>query len=79
MDRYALSESFMDLFTENVVQMGFTAQDQGEAVDGIVTVIHQHLDVVEKTRSKDTVLRQSQVKEAAVSRERDMRSALRLP
>ena len=29
--------------------MGFPAQDKGKAVYGIVTVIHEHLDVVENT------------------------------
>ena len=39
----------MHRLAECVIEMGFPAQDKGKAVYGIVTVIHEHLDVVENT------------------------------
>lgn len=44
-----LAQCFMHRFAECVIEMGFPAQDKGKAVYGIVTVIHEHLDVVENT------------------------------
>ena len=41
-----LSQGFVDLAAEYPVQVGFPAQDQGETVDGVKTVVHQHLDVL---------------------------------
>ena len=43
----ALAESFVDRFFEGVVQVRFPAQDESEAVKGVVVEIHQHLEVFE--------------------------------
>ena len=45
-DGDALSQGFVDLAAEYPVQVRFPAKDQGETVDGIITVVHQHLDVL---------------------------------
>ena len=49
MDGDPLVECFMDRFAENVIEVRFPAEDQGEAVQGIIAVIHEHLDVIEDT------------------------------
>ena len=43
----ALAESFVDRFFEGVVQVRLPAQDESEAVKGVVVEIHQHLEVFE--------------------------------
>lgn len=45
----ALAERFMNRLAEGVIEMGFPAQNQGKTVDGIIAVIHEHLDVIENT------------------------------
>lgn len=39
----------MDRLAEGVIEVGFPTQDQGKTVDGIIAVIHEHLDVIEDT------------------------------
>lgn len=39
----------MNRLAEGVIEVGFPAQDQGKTVDGIIAVIHEHLDVIENT------------------------------
>ena len=46
MDGDALTECFMDRFAEDVIEVGLTTEDQGKAVQGIIAVIHEHLDVI---------------------------------
>ena len=41
-----LPECLMDGLAENVIEMRFTAEDQGKAVQGIIAVVHEHLDVI---------------------------------
>ena len=48
----ALAQGFVDLLPEDVVEVRFTAEDQSEAVDGIVAVVHEHLDVVKDAVGK---------------------------
>ena len=43
----ALAESFVDRFFESVIQVRLPAQDQCEAVKGVIVEIHQHLEVFE--------------------------------
>ena len=47
-----LAKSLMDRFAQGAVQVRFAAQDQRKAVDGIITVIHEHLDVLKDTCGK---------------------------
>ena len=47
MNSDALAQGFVDRFSEDRIEMGFTAQDQSEAVDGIIAIIHEHLDIRE--------------------------------
>jgi hypothetical protein len=42
-----LAESFVDRFFEGIVQVRLPAQDECEAVKGVVVEIHQHLEVFE--------------------------------
>lgn len=41
-----LPECLMDGLAENVIEMRFTAEDQGKAVQGIIAVVHEHFDVI---------------------------------
>ena len=47
-----LAQDLMDRFAQGAVQVRFAAQDQRKAVDGIITVIHEHLDVLKNTSGK---------------------------
>jgi hypothetical protein len=46
-DRDTLPEGFMDGFTERVVEVGLTAEDESEAVDRIIAIVHEHFNIVE--------------------------------
>ena len=46
-DGDTLTQRLMDGLAESAVQVGFPTEDQRKTVEGIVTVIHEHLDVVE--------------------------------
>ena len=46
MDGDTLTECFMDRLAENVIEVWLTAEDQGKAVQEIIAVIHEHLDVI---------------------------------
>ena len=50
MDSDPLAQGFMDRLSQSAVQMGFSAEDQGKTVKGIIAVIHEHPDVVEDSR-----------------------------
>ncbi len=41
-----LAKGFVDGLAESVVQMGFPAQDESKTVEGIVPIIHEHLDAL---------------------------------
>lgn len=45
MDGNPLPEGFVDLLLQDMVQIRLSYQYQAEAVQGIITVIHQHLQV----------------------------------
>lgn len=47
MDRDALAERLVDRLPERAVQIRFPAEDQREAVQGIVIIVHQHLQVIQ--------------------------------
>ena len=47
-----LAQDLMHRFAQGAVQVRFAAQDQRKAVDGIITVIHEHLDVLKNTSGK---------------------------
>lgn len=47
MDCDALAERFVHGFTQDVVQVRLTAEDQGKAVQGVIFEVHQHFQVVE--------------------------------
>ncbi len=46
-DRDPLAEGLVDRFAQDIVQMGFPAEDEGKIVHGIIPVIHQHLDIIQ--------------------------------
>lgn len=48
----ALAKCFVDRFAEGVIEAGLPSQDQGKTVDGIIAVIHEHLDVIKKTSAQ---------------------------
>lgn len=39
----------MDGLAEDIIQMRFSTEDQGEAVQGIIAVVHQHLQIIQDT------------------------------
>ncbi len=41
------AQGFMDGLTQGVVQVRLTAEYEGKAVQGIIPIIHKHLDVFE--------------------------------
>lgn len=47
MDGYPLAECFMNRFTKNVIEVRFSAENQSEAVQRIIAVIQEQLDVIE--------------------------------
>ena len=41
-DGDALAQSFMDRFSQGIVEIRLAAEDQGKTVDRVIAVIHQH-------------------------------------
>lgn len=37
----------MHRFTECIIEVGFTTQNEGKVIDGIIAVVHEHLDIIE--------------------------------
>ena len=48
-DSDALVESFVNRFAQSVLKIGFATEDKGKTVKGILSIIHEHLDIVENT------------------------------
>lgn len=46
MDGDPLAQGFMDRLAESIIQMRFSAEDQGEIIHGVIDVIHQYLDII---------------------------------
>ena len=42
-----LAQGLMDRLFQGVVQVGLPAEDEREAVEGVISVVHEHLDVLQ--------------------------------
>lgn len=58
----ALAEGLMDRLSQGAVQIGLTTEDEGKAVDRIIAVVHEHLDIVENSGGEVLGLIHSQEK-----------------
>lgn len=47
MDSDPLAQCLMNWFSERVIKMGFSAQDQCKVINRVVAVVHEHLDVIQ--------------------------------
>lgn len=47
MDGNTLAQGLVDRFAQGVVEIRLTAEDESKAVDGVITVIHKHFNIVE--------------------------------
>ena len=47
MDGDPLSECFVYRFAERVIEVGLATQDERKVIDGIITIVHEHLDIVQ--------------------------------
>ncbi len=47
-----LAQSFVDGFTQGVIQVRLTAEYECKAVQGIIPVVHKHLDVLQDARGE---------------------------
>ena len=52
MDRDALFKCLIYRFAQDVVEMRFSTEDQCKAVDGIVSIVHEHLDIIQDSCGK---------------------------
>lgn len=48
-DGDTLTECLVDRLAEDIVEVGFPAEDEGKTVHGIIPVVHQHLDIIQNT------------------------------
>ncbi len=51
-----LAQGFMNRFAEDIIQMGLPAEDECETVQGIISVIHQHPDIVKDAGAEELCL-----------------------
>ena len=49
MDCDPLAQGFMDGLSEGIIQMGFPTEYECKAVQGIIAVVHEHLDILQDT------------------------------
>ena len=47
MDGDPLSQCFVYRFVERVIEVGLATQDERKVIDGIITIVHEHLDIVQ--------------------------------
>lgn len=43
----ALAQGLMDGLLQGAVEVGLPAEDEGEAVQGVIPVVHEHLDILQ--------------------------------
>ena len=42
-----MTKGFVHRFTECAIEVGFTTQNECKVIDGIIGVVHEHLDIIE--------------------------------
>ena len=47
MDGDALAQGFMNGLSQDVIEVRFSAKYQCKTVDGVIAIIHEHLDIIQ--------------------------------